>query len=133
MKHGHGSIRKRHGSWQLRYYVTELDGKGEPKRRQITKVLARVCDEYRTESSVQSLADDILVPLRRNVGAAEGSLTVAEFADRYFLPWVKLKKKPSTLRFYQITFDNHIRVRKGHLRLREFKTNDANRFWKRST
>jgi integrase len=135
VKHGHGSIRKRHGSWQLRYYIDEIgpdvigpEGKlqpGEPRRRQITKILARISDQYRTESSVQTLADDILVPLRRSGGAAEGSLTVAEFTDRYFLPFIKGRRKPSTAQFYKITFDLHVRGRVGHLRLREFKTHDA--------
>ena len=69
-------------------------------------------------------ADPILALVNRG-GAAEGGLTLTEFAERYFLPWVKAKKKPSTFKFYDDLFENHIRDRVGFVRLRDFTTRNA--------
>ena len=121
----HGNIRKRHGSWQLRYYATEIGPEGTPVRRQITRTLARVSDEYRTAKDCWPLADDILVPVRRSAAQPEGSLTVSEFTERYFLPFIKAKRKPSTHKFYKEAHANHVRNRVGFIRLREFTTRHA--------
>jgi integrase len=125
VKHGYGSIRKSHGAWQLRYYVDEIGTDGLPRRRQVSRVLARVCDQYRTATDVKPLADDILVPIRRTATTPEGGLTVTEFTERYFLPWIKAKRKPSTGKFYKDAFENHLRDRVGFIRLRDFTTRHA--------
>jgi integrase len=126
-KHGFGSIRKSHGAWYLRYYTDEVGTNGEKIRRQIAKMLAPVSNQYRYASDVQSLADDVRLTLRRSASAAESSLTLSEFADRYYLPWTKTKRKASTHKFYKDAFDNHLRERVGGIRLRDFRTNDAQR------
>lgn len=125
MKHGYGSIRRSHGSWQLRYYVDEIGPDGLPRRRQVARRLAKISDQYRTASDVQPLADDILVPIRRTSTTPEGGLTVTEFTERYFLPWIKAKRKPSTGKFYKDAFENHLRDRVGFIRLRDFTTRHA--------
>ncbi len=121
----HGNIRKRHGSWQLRYYTNIIGPEGTPVRRQITKTLCRVSDEYRTAKDCWALADEVLVPLRKSAAQPEGSLTVSEFTERYFLPFIKAKRKPSTHKFYKEAHDNHLKDRVGFVRLREFTTRHA--------
>jgi integrase len=120
-----GNIRKRHGSWQLRYYVNEIGPEGTPVRRQITKTLARVSDEYRTARDCWPLADPYLAPENRGAATPEGSLTVADFADRYFLPYIKAKRKRSTHKFYKDAIENHLRDRVGFVRLRDFTARHA--------
>src|SRR5580693_8866908 len=112
-----GSIRKRHGAWHLRFYVEEIGPDGQPRRRQITKKLAKVCDEFRSKKDLDSLVMAELARVNRG-DAAEGSLTVSEFTERFFLPWVTAHKKPSTVKFYRDTIDNHVTERVGHVRLR---------------
>ena len=121
----HGTIRERHGAWQLRYYTTVIGPDGLPKRRQITKTLARVSDDYRTKKDCWPLADEYLVPERRKAATPEGSLTLSEFAEKYFLPYIKSKREPSTHKFYKEVHDNHLRKRVGHIKLREFTTRNA--------
>lgn len=120
-----GNIRKRHGSWQLRYYVNEIGPEGTPVRRQITKTLARVSDQYRSARDCWPLADPYLAPENRGAATHEGSLTVAEFADRYFLPYIKAKRKRSTHKFYKDAINNHVRNRVGFVRLRDFTARHA--------
>jgi integrase len=119
-----GSIRKRHGAWHLRFYVEEIGPDGQPRRRQITKKLAKVCDEYRSKKDLDSLVMAELARVNRG-DAAEGSLTVSEFTERFFLPWITAHKKPSTVKFYRDTIDNHVTARVGHVRLREFNARHA--------
>jgi integrase len=54
-------------------------------------------------------------------------MTVLHFIDYKYLPWVRQKKKPSTIKGYVDIFENHIRSRVGGIRLRDFRTVDAQR------
>src|SRR5438445_10320576 len=80
-----GTLYERHGAWHLRYRVNEIGPDGKPRRREITK---KLCDaDRRPMKEVQELADGLLAPANRG-GAAEGSLTIAEFVSSHFLPFV---------------------------------------------
>lgn len=125
MKYGNGSIRKRHGSWQLRYYTTVIGPDDKPIRKQITRTLARVSDDYRSAKDCLALADEWLVPERRKATTPEGSLTVTEFTERHFLTYIKSKREPSTLKFYTDIHNNHLKRRVGHIKLKEFTTRNA--------
>jgi integrase len=118
-----GSLRKQNGAWHLRYRVTEVKD-GKPVSRQIDKVLARVSDDYRSRSDVWPLADKILATVNRGAGA-NGGLSLTEFTEQHFLPYVEQKKKPSTVKFYREVHNNHLRTRVGAIRLRDFSTRDA--------
>jgi hypothetical protein len=80
-----GSIFKRHGAWHLVYRITEVIS-GQLVRKQITRRLASVTDEYRSVRDVRPLADEHLRPMNLGSITPEGSLTVSDFAKNYFLP-----------------------------------------------
>ena len=114
-----GTLYERHGAWHLRYRVNEIGPDGKPRRREITK---KLCDaDRRPMKEVQELADGLLAPANRG-GAAEGSLTIAEFVSSHFLPFVAARKKASTLKFYRDTLHNHVVPAVGDLRLRDIQT-----------
>ena len=116
-----GSLRKKSGAWHVRYRVTEVGPDGQPRRRLVTKRLAAVSAEYRSASDVWPLADTI-VAQETHGGAAEGSLAVDDFVERFFLPFVTAKKKPSTLRFYRDTIKRNVSPVIGPLHLRDVQT-----------
>ncbi len=119
MQRGH--IYKRHGAWHLRYRVDEIGPDGQPRRREITKRLAAVDDDHRSKKDVEDEAERLLAQASRG-GSAEGSLSVKDFVDRYFLPFVEARKKASTHKFYRDTLKNHVTPALGDLRLREVGT-----------
>ena len=121
-----GSIQKRHGAWHLIYRVDEIID-GQPVRKQVTRRLAPVCDDYRSEKDVRPLADEHLRPMNLGALTPEGSLTVSDFAKKYFLPDVTAKKKPSTAKFYTDLVDNHLEPLLGNIRLRDVSTRDVQR------
>jgi integrase len=116
-----GHIYKRHGSWHLRYRVDEIGPDGQPRRREITKRLAAVDDGHRSKKDVQDDANVLLAQAGRG-GSAEGSLTVKEFVDGYYLPFVAARRNASTHKFYRDTIKNHVTPALGDLRLREVQT-----------
>ena len=128
-----GNIRIRSGAWTLRYWAEEIGADGNRVRRQVSKKLAKesVYPETRKgkiPDAIQTMADEILAPHNRDEVAAEGASTVQEFGERFFLPWIESRKRASTLKFYRDLLKNHIgRGRVGDIRLRDFRTVDAQR------
>ncbi len=121
-----GSIQKRHGAWHVVYRVDEIID-GQPVRKQVTRRLAAVCDDYRSEKDVRPLADEHLRPMNLGALTPEGSLTVSDFAQKFFLPAVTAKKKPSTAKFYTDLLNNHLEPLLGNIRLRDVSTRDVQR------
>ena len=122
-----GSIFKSHGAWFVMYRTTEIGPDGQPIRKQVAHRLASVCDEYRSKSDVRPLAEDHLRPVNRGAVTPEGSITVSDFAEKYFLPTIAAKKTASTARFYRFTLSKYVMPVVGHLRLREVTTRDVQR------
>jgi integrase len=121
-----GTIRKKHGGWYVRFYQNEIGPDGQPRRRQIEKLVARVDDDHRSKQDAEDEAKKELAKHAQG-GAAEGSLTLAQFADSYYLPWLAAKRRASTHKFYRDVFDNHLRNRVGTIKLRDFQTVHAQR------
>jgi integrase len=121
-----GTLRKNHGGWYLRYYQNEIGPDGQPRRRQIEKLLARVDDDHRSPKDLDDLIAKELAKVTHG-GTAQGSLTLAQFADTYWLPTIAAKRRASTHKFYRDLFDNHLRDRVGDVRLRDFQTVNAQR------
>jgi integrase len=121
-----GTIYKKHGAWYVVYRIEEIVD-GEPVRKQKTHRLAAVSDEHRSAKDVEQLAVDHLRPLNIGSITPESSMTVADFAEKHFLPNIKAKKKPSTLKFYTDIVNNHLEPLLGSLQLREVTTRDVQR------
>lgn len=117
----YGSIRKRRGQWELRYWIVEYGPGGEPVRRQKSKKLADVDDAHRAIKDVQDEADRILAGVNKN-SSPDASLTISEFAEHHFIPFVASRRRASTVKFYRDLLNNHIGPRVGTVRLRDFRT-----------
>lgn len=127
-----GALRKQHGSWILSWRE-EIIKDGQPVIERRSRKLCRVSDEYRTKSDVWPLADDVLRPINRNEVTPEGGITISEFVEKYFLPFIKAKRKPSTEKFYRDAFENHVSARAGHVRLKDFTARHAQEILDAST
>ena len=116
-----GSLEQKSGAWYVRFRTTEVDSEGKIRRRLIRKRLAPINNEYRSKQDVWPLADDELTKETKG-GSAKGSLPVADFVEKFYLPFVEAKKKASTLRFYRDTIRLNITPVIGHFRLRDVQT-----------
>jgi integrase len=126
-RHQKGYVYKDGGSWFVRYreYVLREDGTIIPKQR--TRKLVEVCDQYRTKSSVRSLAEEVLAPINSASGSLEGSFTLGQFVAGTYLPYVKEHKRASTYKGYKDLWSNHLKHRCEGIRLREFRPVDGQR------
>jgi integrase len=67
----------------------------------------------------------------QKVNAAQRSscpvITLVDFVEHYYLPWVKTERRASTYKGYAEIWRNHLAARVGSIRLRDFRTVDASR------
>lgn len=122
-----GYIYRHRHSWLLRYYEFELDGTGQPVRKQRCVKLAPANDDYPTRRSVALLADRYLQPINAKVVTPESATPVAVFIESFYLPHCKRELRPSTHKAYQDIFKVHLKERLGNTRLRDFRTVHAQR------
>lgn len=111
-----GNIVKRHGAWHLRY----RDSSG----KQVSRKLADYSDRYRSKRDVQALANEVLEPLNAGL-VVNGPMTLQQFVDTVYFPYVREKKRPSTVRGYLNLYNAQIAGRIGGLRLGTFRTADG--------
>ena len=102
-----GFIFRKGGSWFLRYRDDVIED-GQIVRKQQCKRLAPVCDQYRTEKDLQGLREETLGPINSGKVRPESTLTIAEFAERHWLPWARENCKPSTVAEYQTTWKTYL-------------------------
>lgn len=124
-----GTIIKHRSSWTLIYYEVQYRN-GQPKRVRVSKKLATISKDYPTAASVRQLADDILAPLNKRQHTPESSVTLSEFIEHTYFPVVEHKLRPSTVAGYKTSiYFPHLKARleKSGIRLRDFRTVDAQR------
>lgn len=119
-----GYIFKKYGSWFLRYR-DDVIVVGEVRRVQQCKRLAPVCDQYREKRDLRGLAGEILGPINGGKVRPESTLTVAEFGEKCWLPWVRENCKPSTVAGYETVWRIYLAPYLKKITLRDFRTVDA--------
>jgi integrase len=123
-----GFVFKKGGSWFLRYRDNVIEN-GQVVRKQQCKKLAPVCDQYRTEKDLQGLRDETLGPINSGKARPESTLTVYEFGENHWLPWVRENCKPSTIAGYETVWRIYLAPYLQKITLRDFRTvNAANLF-----
>lgn len=125
----HGQIFKRRRAWFGRWRRDELetlpDGSKQIVRRQHCEKLADYGDRYRSKRDVQPLLDEKLKPLNEGRSSAESTLSVANYAENFFLPHAERELKPSTVHGYRGLFRMYLRPRVLEISLRDLRTVDV--------
>jgi integrase len=79
---------------------------------------------YRSQKSVRSLAEEFLKPYNDGTYTPASGITVQEFAEQFYLPYVKQNKRPSTYDGYRKMWASHLNG-KMDIALRDFRTFDC--------
>jgi integrase len=119
-----GYVFKKGASWFLRYRDDVIED-GHVLRKQRCKRLAPVSDQYRTEKDLRGLVEETLGPINGGKVRPESTLTVAEFGETCWLPWVRENCKPSTVAGYETTWRLYLAPYLRKITLRDFRTVDA--------
>jgi integrase len=102
----------------------EHDGSKVVVRRQHCEKLATFGDTYRRKSDCQSILDAKLLSANEGRESPESTLTVADYAENYFLPYAKSELKQSTAHGYAGIFKTYLKPRLASIALRDFRTVD---------
>ncbi|HXN52168.1 MAG TPA: tyrosine-type recombinase/integrase [Candidatus Acidoferrum sp.] len=118
-----GYIFRKGRNWYGRWW-DDVIVEGQIVRKQRCEKLAEVSDRYRSRADVRVLLAEKLRPINAGKMRPESTLNVSEYADDFWLPWVRENLKPSTVDCYQKmwrTLAPHL----NEISLRDFRTVDA--------
>jgi integrase len=127
--HQHGHIFDSGNSWFGRWRRDELqkDDNGELRvvRVQHCEKLADVSDRYRCKKDVKPLLDAKLKPLNDGSSSPESTLSIADYGDKYFFPYVEREFKPSTTYGYRQYWRMYLKARVTKIALRDCRCVDV--------
>jgi integrase len=106
-------------------HVARPDGRIE--RGQVCRKLAPLCDRYRSKRDVMPLVEEMLQPVNAGGCLPESVLSVSQFIDDHYLPFVDREKRASTSKGYRDIWRFHVKQRLGTVRLRDFRPVDGER------
>jgi integrase len=128
VRYQEGHLYVHHEAWFVRYREPVRQPDGSIKDRQRAKKLGSVKD-YPRESQIKPLFAEFMRRLNAGSISPEACITLAEFVEKFYLKYIE-EKRASTKKSYTEIWNNHIRDRIGHIRMREFRTVDASRMLK---
>lgn len=116
-----------YGRWRRDELEPAADGSKVIVRRQHCEKLCEYSDRYRVKRDVRPLLDEKLAPLNAGRCAPESTLTVAEYGEKFFLPYAARELKPSTVCGYKGLWKMYLKPRLefDHIALRDFRCVDA--------
>ena len=120
-----GTIRRRGRHWVVRYNEKIVEN-GATRWHSVTKTLAPINGQYRSESDVRELADEALRSTDSQNVRPLSVNTFESFFDNVYMPHAKKSLKASSVRSYRCTFE----VCRAHLNgvtLREMSVAVVNR------
>ena len=126
-RHQRGYVFLKGASWFLRYYESEVQADGTVEMVQRCRKLADNKGAYRSKKAVRTLADEFLAPYNNGKVSAESSLSVEEFWDKKYLPYITDQKSPSTVDGYEKMWSRYLKDR-IEMPVRDFRTVDCEHF-----
>ena len=120
-RHQSGYVYRKGNFWYLRYYDHEVQPDGTLQQVQSCKQLVEFGGEYRSKSSVRVLADEFLAPLNNGTMSPASTMTLNQFVEQRYLPYIESEKERSTFMGYKNAFHLHIK-KHGGIPLRDVRT-----------
>lgn len=120
-RHQSGYVFRKGSFWYLRYYDHKIQPDGTLQQVQSCKQLVEFGGEYRSKSSVRVLADEFLAPLNNGTLSAASTMTLNQFIEQRYLPYIEEEKERSTFAGYRNAYELHIK-KHGDIPLRDVRT-----------
>jgi len=108
--------------WYVRYWEHRNVG-GTLQRKRYSHQLGPVTSRgKRPPKDIEHEAESHMTTVRSGVIPAERIVTVGEFAEGVYLPFIEQHKRPSTFKSYRDIWENHLKPYCGEMWLRETRT-----------
>jgi hypothetical protein len=114
-----GCLFQDHGAWFVRYREPVRQKDGSVKFRRQAKRLGDV-DTFPRVDDVEPLRIRVMQKINHDHSNGDSSMTLAEFVEYSYLPWVESERRASTSKGYRELWMNHMSARIGALRVRRF-------------
>lgn len=129
-----GYLYERNGSWHVRWREIVRQPDGSLKKVNRSRRLASRKD-YPRKTEMLLLMNEFMAQQNTVSGiddaeVAFAGMTIGEFVEGHYLPFVSTQKRPSTRRGYEQMWKAYVRDRIGSMRLRDFKTVHGSRLLK---
>lgn len=117
-----GTIVRIGNRWYVRYWEKRNVG-GAIERKRVTHFLGPITTRgKRPPADIEEEADRHLSTLNTASIPAEQIVTVSDFVEAVYLPWIEQHKRPSTLKGYREIWTDHLQPNIGKLWLKNVRT-----------
>jgi integrase len=116
-----GCLFQDHGAWFVRYRESVRQKDGSIKFSRQAKRLGDV-DSFPRADDIEPLRISFMQKINHDRSNGDSSMTLDEFVDCSYLPWVESERRASTSKGYRELWENHMSARIGELRVREVRT-----------
>jgi integrase len=108
--------------WYVRYWERRnIDGNIERKR--VTHQLGPVTTRgKRPPADILDAAERHMATINSGTISADRIVTISDFVERVYLPWIELHKRPSTVKGYRDIWEDHLEPLCGPVWLKEVRT-----------
>jgi integrase len=125
-----GYIYEAFNAFHVRYYETAIiDGK--PTRVQKSHKLIEKDKKYHSRACkpVRQKCEDFMRGINEQTpGQVKHDVTIADFWEQTYLPFVTAKKRPSTVHGYEQIWGSHLKAHFGKRTLAEYRTADGYKY-----
>jgi hypothetical protein len=105
-----GTIVQFSGRWYLRYWQRRNEN-GTLVRKRVSQCLGKVTTKgMRPPADIQKAAEDFMQTTNYSTIPAEHNLSVADFVESVYLPWIKQNRRPSTYKNCRDVCNMHVRA-----------------------
>jgi len=105
----HGQVIRIGDRWYVRYWERR-NVAGKIERKRVTHQLGPVTTRgKRPPADIVTEAQRHMAAVNNGTISAERIVTVADFVEQVYLPWVELHKRPSTAKGYRDIWEDHLK------------------------
>lgn len=108
--------------WYVRYWERRNIG-GTIERKRVTHLLGDVTTRSkRPPADIEDEAERHMATVNSGAIPAERIVTVGDFVERVYLPWIEKHKRPSTAKGYRDIWEDHLQARAQSVWLKDART-----------
>jgi len=121
-----GHLYEDHGAWFVRFRLGIRQANGSVKMQRTAERLGSV-EDFATKADVEAVRMAFMQKVNGAQTSPHPSMTLSEFSEEFYLPWVERELRASTYKGYRDIWNLYLSERVGQIRLRRFRTVDASK------
>jgi len=117
-----GTIIRIGNRWYVRYWERRNTG-GTIERKRVTHSIGEVTTRgKRPPADIKTEAERHMANVNSGTVPAERIVTIGDFVERVYLPWIEEHKRPSTAKGYRDIWEDHLKLPSEQVWLKDTRT-----------